>query len=253
MIALERKRYILDALKEKGIINLREVAKELNVSEITIRRDFEKLESEGKLKRVQGGATIGGEQQSDVSAELTMSRKISVHMKEKELVARYVAKTVQEGECVFIDGGTTMIPLAAELVKKNIHIVTYNTLILEKLLNPVAKIFMIGGEYSSSYNMNVGAIAQDMLRQFHFDRSFISCVSANLEQKAAYMADTESLGMKRLAMEQSDHNYLLVDSYKFATNGFLKLCDFSRFDRIYCNEFDTDQTLPENIELIREE
>ena len=45
MIALERKRYILNALKEKGIINLREIAKELNMAEITIRRDFEKLEA----------------------------------------------------------------------------------------------------------------------------------------------------------------------------------------------------------------
>ena len=147
MIALERKRYILNALKEKGIINLREIAKELNMAEITIRRDFEKLEAEGKLKRVQGGATIGEDSQNDVSAELTMNRKISVHMKEKELVARYVAKTVKEGECVFIDGGTTMIPLVAELVKKNVHIVTYNTLILEKLATPAAKIFMIGGGY----------------------------------------------------------------------------------------------------------
>ena len=77
MIALERKRYILNALKEKGIINLREIAKELNMAEITIRRDFEKLEAEGKLKRVQGGATIGEDSQNDVSAELTMNRKIS--------------------------------------------------------------------------------------------------------------------------------------------------------------------------------
>ncbi|MBS5387693.1 MAG: DeoR/GlpR transcriptional regulator [Clostridiales bacterium] len=251
MIALERKRYILNALKEKGIINLREIAKELNMAEITIRRDFEKLEAEGKLKRVQGGATIGEDSQNDVSAELTMNRKISVHMKEKELVARYVAKTVKEGECVFIDGGTTMIPLVAELVKKNVHIVTYNTLILEKLANPAAKIFMIGGEYSPYFNMNVGAMAQDMLRQFHFDKSFISCVAANLEQKAAYMAETESLIMKKIAMEQSDNNYLLIDAHKFEANGFLKLCDFSKFDKIYCNEFQTDTALPDNITMVK--
>ena len=180
-----------------------------------------------------------------------MNRKISVHMKEKELVARYVAKTVKEGECVFIDGGTTMIPLVAELVKKNVHIVTYNTLILEKLANPAAKIFMIGGEYSPYFNMNVGAMAQDMLRQFHFDKSFISCVAANLEQKAAYMAETESLIMKKIAMEQSDNNYLLIDAHKFEANGFLKLCDFSKFDKIYCNEFQTDTALPDNITMVK--
>ena len=75
MIALERKRYILNALKEKGIINLREIAKELNMAEITIRRDFEKLEAEGKLKRVQGGATIGEDSQNEQKNFCSYERK----------------------------------------------------------------------------------------------------------------------------------------------------------------------------------
>ena len=58
MIASERKLYIMNCLNEKGIINLKEIARELAISEITVRRDFEKLEKEGKLKRVQGGAAL---------------------------------------------------------------------------------------------------------------------------------------------------------------------------------------------------
>ena len=116
MIALERKRYILNALKEKGIINLREIAKELNMAEITIRRDFEKLEAEGKLKRVQGGATIGEDSQNDVSAELTMNRKISVHMKEKELALQtgISVSTIYQ----YIDG--RMLPTIGAFLTKNL-------------------------------------------------------------------------------------------------------------------------------------
>lgn len=49
--------YIISQLNKKGIINLKDVAKELGISEATVRRDFEKLENEGKLKRVTGGAS----------------------------------------------------------------------------------------------------------------------------------------------------------------------------------------------------
>ena len=62
MIASERRRYILNALNLRGVISLKDTARELGVAEITVRRDFEKLESEGKLKRVQGGATSLEEQ-----------------------------------------------------------------------------------------------------------------------------------------------------------------------------------------------
>ena len=58
VLASERTRYIISQLNEKGIINLKDVAKELGISEATVRRDFEKLENEGRLKRVTGGAKL---------------------------------------------------------------------------------------------------------------------------------------------------------------------------------------------------
>lgn len=58
MLASERTRYIISQLHSKGIINLKDIAKELNISEATVRRDFEKLENEGRLTRVTGGAKL---------------------------------------------------------------------------------------------------------------------------------------------------------------------------------------------------
>ena len=86
-----------------------DTARELGVAEITVRRDFEKMESEGKLKRVQGGAPSLEELDG---AELTMTSKLPMHMHGKEAVAQYAADLVRDGECVFIDGGTTMVRFA---------------------------------------------------------------------------------------------------------------------------------------------
>ena len=104
MIASERRLYIRRSLEEKGIISLKEIARELNIAEITVRRDFEKMEEDGLLKRVQGGAML-----EDVTetAELTMERKGTINNAAKAIVAEYAAGLVKNGDCVFIDAGTS--------------------------------------------------------------------------------------------------------------------------------------------------
>jgi Transcriptional regulators of sugar metabolism len=243
MIASERRRFILETLSNRGVISLKDTAKELGVAEITVRRDFEKLEHEGKLKRVQGGATS---LEDPDGAELTMSTKLPKNMSEKELVASAAAALVKEGESVFIDGGTTMIPLASLLTRKNIRIITYNTMVLRKIANPpAAQIIMIGGEYLPHYNMNLGPMAQDMLKQFYFDRAFFGCSGIDIEQQMVYSTEPGSLNMKRVAMENAKCNHLLVDSSKFSKRGFLKLCDMDRFDSIVTNPFEYDGEFPD--------
>lgn len=115
MIASERRKVILNSLNSRGIISLKDMATELGVAEITVRRDVEKLEQEGKLKRVQGGAA--SLEESD-GAELTMQKRTTIHSQEKMMVAQYAAELVQDGESVFLDGGTTMVPLANILLKQ---------------------------------------------------------------------------------------------------------------------------------------
>ena len=94
MIASERRMYIMKVLNEKGIANLKEITNELNISEATVRRDFEKLEKDGKLKRVLGGATLTDDLlYSSDSVELTMKEKMlsNVNMDKKNQVAKYAS------------------------------------------------------------------------------------------------------------------------------------------------------------------
>lgn len=249
MIASERRRFILESLSTKGVISLKDIAADLGVAEITVRRDFEKLESEGKLKRVQGGATSLEDLDG---AELTMSQKLPIHMREKEIVAGFAAGLVKEGDCVFIDGGTTMLPLATALMRKRVRIITYNTMILNKVIRPAAQIFLIGGEYRPAYNMNVGPIAQEMLKQFFFDCAFFGCSGIDIGQQMVYTTETESMEIKRIAMENSKRSYLLADNTKFSTKGFLRVCETGRFDSVISDSIQTDEPLPDNLIIVPE-
>ena len=248
MIASERKMYIMKCLNEKSIINLKEIAKELNIAEITVRRDFEKLEQEGKLKRVLGGAALEGVLDD---AELTMNEKTTLNTDEKIKVAQFAAQFVKDGDCVFIDAGTTMTPLGKILAKKKIQIVTYNNLIIRNISNPVADIFLIGGKYLYYYAMNAGPVAQENLKQFNFDISFLGCNGLDLEKKLVFTTEMESLLMKKIALENSDKKYLLLDSSKFRKRGFLKFTEMGSFTAIICNnDGETENPYPESLILV---
>ncbi len=242
---------ILSSLNARGVISLKDMAAELGVAEITVRRDIEKLEMEGRLKRVQGGAA--SLEESD-GAELTMRQKTSIHAGEKEIVAKYAAGLVQDGDSVFLDGGTTIVPLAAALLQRRINIITYNTMFLSKNPHPVAQIFLIGGEYLPHYGMNVGLIAQDLLRQFYFDKAFFGCAGVDLEQQVVCSTEMQSLAMKRIALEQATHRYLLMDSSKFSTKGLMRVCQVSRFDAVVCDRYTgSPAQRPENLVAVEEQ
>ncbi len=253
MIASERKRYIIEQLTEKGIINIKDIAKELEISEITARRDFEKLEIEGKLKRVPGGATLE-EDQSEVNdgAELTMKEKRMLYKKEKELVAKYAAELVKDEDSVFIDAGTSMLPLMRILEQRKIKIVTYSQLLIQSIRSPAADIFIIGGQYRPYYCMNVGPVAQDVLKQFYFDKAFIGCSGVDLKQQMVFTTEMESLLMKRIALENTAESYLLIDYSKLGRRSFLKMTEVTEFTKIICNKPDSDigEEYPENIVLV---
>jgi len=244
MIAFTRRAFILELLENKGIISIKDAAKELNVAEITIRRDFEKLEAEGKLKRVHGGAATPGNLDG---AELTMTSKLPQNIAAKEKVAQKAASIVRAGESIFIDGGTTMMPLAAQLMKLRVKIVTYNTMILQQAYNPAAEIILIGGEYKPHYKMNVGSLAQEMLKNFYFDRAFYSCAGIDAKHQVVYTTEYESLNMKKIAMKNAKENHLLVDSSKFSKQGFLKFCDTVTFASILTDELTEEAKLLQNI------
>ena len=237
MIASQRIMYILQQINKKGIINLKDIAKELDISEATVRRDFEKLEKQGKLKRVTGGAASSDNIDDLMNhAELSMREKTAINSAEKQKVASFAATQVKEGDCIFLDGGTSIAPMAEILATKRIKIVTYSNLVLKRLSNPMADIFIVGGQFIPQYDMFVGAVAQDVLGRFHFDHAFIGCAGVDLTDAAVYTTEVESMKLKLLAMERSTKKHLLLDDSKLEKRGFFEFANLQIFDTVFCNQ-----------------
>ncbi|MEG0750581.1 MAG: DeoR/GlpR family DNA-binding transcription regulator [Oscillospiraceae bacterium] len=247
MIASERRVYIMDKLNSSGIINLKEIARELDISEITVRRDFEKLERAGRLKRVQGGAAL-----EDVldSAEMTMKEKKTINYAAKREVAKAAAAHVKSGDCVFLDSGTSIAPLMEFIANMPITIVTNNELVVKNLVEPKAEIYMIGGRHLPHFSMNVGPVAQEMLAQYHFDISFFGCSSVSLDDDMIFLTDMDSMLMKRIALANSARKILLIDASKLGKRSFLKFTELRSFDHIICNTPDGIKVSDDRIDWV---
>ncbi len=222
----------MDCLNKKSIVSLKEIAAQLEISEITVRRDFEKLEAAGKLIRIQGGAALEGYLDN---VELTMKQKAALNPDAKGLVAQHAAKQVKEGDCVFLDGGSTITPLIQYLENKKIHIVTYNELAVRELRNPVATVHIVGGVFLPQYAVNVGPEAQQAMRRYHFDIGFFGCSGVDLQENMSYISNMESLLIKQIALENCDRKFLLLDSSKIGRPSFLRFQEIDAFDRVFCD------------------
>lgn len=250
MLASERTRYIISQLNKKGIINLKDVAKELSISEATVRRDFEKLENEGKLKRVTGGATLAEDSEGSNNVELTMRAKKMLNYDGKLRVARAASEYIQDGECIFVDGGTSAAAMAGFLEKRPVKIVTNSELFVRSMNNPVANIILVGGTYLTHYAVSVGTLTQQVLQQFHFDRVFISCTCADLEEGMAYVNELDTLAIKKIACENGDYSYLLLDSNKLNRRSFCKLNSLSSFEKVICDDNSNLVGAPDNFIIV---
>ena len=251
LIASERLLYILSLLEGKPIIPLKDVAKDLKISEITVRRDFARLEKEGRLVRVQGGAMRPDDFNGLLDAPSAPVYTIEdSYSQVRQDIAQRAAEAVQDGDCVLLDSGTSILPLAEILVERHVQLVTYNHLIVRNLKKPKAELFVIGGQLLSDYGMYIGPMVEQTLSQFHFDRAFFSTTGVDLLHGEVYATETQSYTLRQSVLERSTYNYLLADSEKLKRQGFVKLADLSDFDAVYCNSCETALPLPGNFILV---
>ena len=114
MLAIERKNEILSILQKEQRVLVSELSQRYNVTEETIRRDLEKLEREGFVKKTYGGAVLN----KHITMDMPLKIREQTNRKEKQAIARKVASLVEEGDCMMLDSSSTSLMIAQELKKK---------------------------------------------------------------------------------------------------------------------------------------
>lgn len=252
MIASARSMYILKRLNEAGVVDYKSIASELGVSEATVRRDFEKLESQGKLRRVQSGAMRPDGMDGGFDAELSIRAKRNINHEEKVLVAQAAAEEVRDGECIFLDMGTSIAPMASILLSKPIRIVTCNTVVLRQVTSvSKAEVFSLGGRVVPHDQMIVGPMTESNLEQFGFNRAFIGCMGLDAASNIVYATDMECVRLKQVAMKNAAHSYLLADSTKLSKVGLFRFAGLDAFEKVYIDGEEIADGAPNNMVFVK--
>ncbi len=237
---------ILDLLERQNMVTTVELTELLPASEATVRRTLAQMEKNRQLVRIPGGAIritegrILGPQD-----EIQMNRRMLVNMEEKRRIAEKACEEIQDGECLFLDGGSSITPVIDFLKDRPVQIVTNNHLILRALdETSAAKAIVIGGDYLAQYAMSTGGPAIAQVESHTYDRCFLSCMGFDLNEDMTYTTESVTAEVKHAAARNSRRVVLLADHTKYKVHGFCKFMPVSGFDAIY-----TDLTgieLPDN-------
>ncbi|HAP56625.1 MAG: DeoR/GlpR family DNA-binding transcription regulator [Sphaerochaeta sp.] len=172
IIPASRQQYILSLIKTEGTVTVSQLAEELGVSELTIRRDLDQLEKKGLVERTHGGATA----RRNLPVEPDYLQKASEYPKEKEAIGQAVAAMVEEGDTLYINSGSTTFEVIRSVValQKKVTIVTNNidAIWLCKESEHI-RLILAGGVYRSRSHSVSGSLSSILVNQVYANKAII--------------------------------------------------------------------------------
>ena len=214
---------ILEKLKDNGIISTLELTEELNVTEMTIRRDLKYMEDRKMLIRIHGGAKSTGNIQQE---KLYHDRKVK-YMNEKEYIAKIAAKLIQDNETIFISPGTTAEKIPEFIKAKNVIIVTNSYSIIAKYSSLDLEFIVTGGKLRKETEAIIPNYFIDSISKINVDKCFIGANGIS-ENKITISNYDEGL-IQKMILDNAKENYLLIDSSKFGKEA---LYTFAKTDEL---------------------
>ncbi len=227
LLARERHRQIISRLQLAGSVRVSALAAELNVTEETIRRDLEKLDREGKLVRIHGGAVTVETDRRDLPFDV----REAVNLDKKRAIAARAVRYINEGDVIALDASSTARELAREIPDVALTVVT-NSVAVAGVLAHRARVRVVatGGILDAPSLSYVGSMAEEAVARYHIRKLFLSSQGVDLERGLSVTAD-EHARIKRRMIDLAETSYLLADSSKFgckAVEFFARLDEFSR-------------------------
>lgn len=228
MLAVERAGYIMNALTDKKIVLVTELSKDLGVSEETVRKDLEKLEKQGKLRRVHGGAYLD----EGYSNETPVVVRAKIYQGIKGMLAHECMQFIEEKETIFLDCSTTVSFLAKELVtyEKKLTVVTNSLLVATQLaINPNIRLILLGGEFDRDSGSFGGYTVFEALERYHIDKAFFS--SAGIDQKSGMTDYTqEQADLRRKVLQEAEKCIYVSDSTKLGRRSTYIVGELGKID-----------------------
>lgn len=221
MLKDERQNLIVDLVNSEDIIEVSGLTKDLNVTEMTIRRDLKELEEKGLLKRIHGGAK---KVRNLSSVEYSNTEKKQKNIKQKKYISKKISEILEDDEIIFMGPGTTMEYVSEYIIGKHLTIFTNSLYLFNELIKiDSLTVRLIGGKYRKITGAFVGPLAIDMIKDLRFQKAFIGVNGINDNQAFTYNEDEGAL--QKLILDNSSEKFIVADSTKIGKEDFYAFYD----------------------------
>ena len=235
----ERRRYILDQIAKDGFVKVAELAKTLGVTQVTIRKDLNHLETYGALQRAHGSAIQPVQQNTDPG--LNVQKLINFEQKQK--IAEAAVSLTKSDESIFIASGSTITVFAENLKPKGkLNVVSISVNISAHLGDiPGITVMQVGGVLYGNTLSVLGAEASKTIENLYCSKVFFGVDGIDLEYGLT-CGTGEEASITQKMMNSSQTTIVLADSSKIGKRGFARICDIADVDILI-----TDSGMPMDI------
>lgn len=233
MHATERERLILEALGPTGFVSYRDLESRLDASPATIRRDLSRLESEGLIARVHGGAKLidGGEGEAPSVGLLgtPFDQSITLNLAAKQAIGRAAAALCERGEGIMVDGGSTTLQMCPHLDGLDLQVLTNSLHIVNALLPQAGtRLLVPSGSVFREQNIILAPAGEDSMPRFHAPKLFMG--AAAVGPRGVMQQDVILVAAERRLVDRAEQVILLVDSSKFTSSSGAIVCGLDEVD-----------------------
>jgi DeoR family transcriptional regulator, fructose operon transcriptional repressor len=217
-LAHQRHDNLRELIRGSGVIRVEEICRRLRVSPATVRRDLDELEAAGTIRRVHGGA-VSVESRLE---EPMFDDKASIAAREKHRIAEAALQFVENGDTIYLDGGSTVLEFARLLRERtNITVVTNSLRAAHELAGRGPRLILIGGELRRLSQTMVGPLTRFALQELHVDKAFMGTIGLTLKEGLTTTDPSEAY-TKELVTSQARQVILLADSGKAGKVAFAR-------------------------------
>jgi DeoR family deoxyribose operon repressor len=198
---------MIDVLRERNGASIRDLAQEFMVSEMTIRRDLERLRQDNVISLVHGAA---------IYKSYNLDLEEGVNISEKERIGKAAAKRIQPDDTVIIDIGTTTEQLVRHIPQNfsiNALCFTMNSLVEIHKKN-IKSLIIGGGSFHPDTQLFESPETIELIRRTRATKFFVSTAGINRKQELTTVNFYE-VGVKQTCIQHADQKFLLADSTKF--------------------------------------
>jgi DeoR/GlpR family transcriptional regulator of sugar metabolism len=251
MLAIERRRKIISLLEERNSVLVPELSKIFNITEETVRRDLEKLEKDGFLKRTYGGAVIN----DSMNSELPLTIREVTNIEGKLAIGIKVAEYIKDGDTIMLDSSSTALQVARNIKdKRKITVITNSVKVVSELATAKdCNVISTGGNLRVNAMSFVGHMAENSIKNFNVDLAVICSKGIDIKKGITESNEMEA-EVKKAMIEAADKTFLVGDFTKFNKVSFVKMLKIENVDMIFTDKKLTEEweqyASSKNVELI---